>query len=273
MAKNSTKERDKRRSGEVHRITTVDNPRGGPGLFIAALLLVVVAGIAATVFFALNRESNIGVSPVASVDHWHSAYLIHDCGADLPVTGVFDNPSGLHTHGDGLLHLHPFNPSAAGNNATLGEYLAGNGSVLTDDSFTTGFTDVFPTTMSEAEGCDGESATLQLAVWDNAFDETAEPTIITEGLADYRFESAGQALTLALLPEGAEVPKPPQDRIAALAETGPGGPITGVEEGESPFVTTTTEAPPDAEATEDGGAEADGVGAEGDDATTEDEEG
>ena len=71
------------------------------------------------------------------------------------------------------------------------------------------------------------------------------------------------AITLALLPEGAEIPRPPADRITALAETGPGGPIVGVEEGESPFVTTTTTEPPadgdgaTTEATVDG-AEADG---------------
>lgn len=257
MAKNSTKERGGRKATEIHRISTVDNPnRGGPGLFVVVLGLILVAGIAATVFFALNRESNIGVAPIASVDHWHSAYLIDNCGTPLPATGVFENPAGLHTHGDGLLHIHPFNPSASGNNATLGQYFAAAGATLTDDSFTTGFSDVLPTTMSEAAGCNGEPAVLQLAVWDNAFDETAEPRVITENLADFPFDSAGMALTLALLPEGAEIPRPPADRIAALAETGAGGPIAGVEEGESPFVTTsTTAAEPAADAGTDGGTE------------------
>ncbi len=220
-----------------------------------ALGLILVAGIAAIVFFATNRESNIGVAPVASVDHWHSAYLIHNCGTDLPATGVFENPAGLHTHGDGLLHLHPFNPSASGNNATLGQYFAGADAVLTDESFTTGFSDVLPTTMSEADGCNGEDAMLQLAVWENAFAETAEPTIINENIADFRFSSAGMALTLALLPEGSEIPRPPAERIATLVETGACLLYAGVEDGESPFVTTTTEAPPEAEGDAEDGAE------------------
>ncbi|MGB5757131.1 MAG: hypothetical protein WBM50_09475, partial [Acidimicrobiales bacterium] len=244
MAKNSTTERGGRDSFGVQRISTVDNPnQGGPRLFMAALGLILVAGVAAVVYFASTRESNIGVAPLASVDHWHSAYLINNCGVDLPATGQFENPAGLHTHGDGLLHLHPFNPSAAGKNATLGQYFAGADAVLTDESFTTGFSDVLPATMSEADGCDGEAAVLQLAVWPNAFDETSEPKIITENIADFRFTSAGMAITLALLPEGSDIPRPPADRIAALAETGAGGPIEGVEPGESPFVTTSTQPP------------------------------
>lgn len=254
MAKNSTKELGGRKGDGVQRITTVDNPdQGGPGLFVISLGLILVAGIAAVVFFATSRESNIGVAPEANDDHWHSAYLIHNCGSDLPVTGVFENPAGLHTHGDGLLHIHPSNPSASGNNATLGEYFASYDAQLTDDLFRSGFSDVFPTEMSEADGCNGEEAILQLAVWHNAFDETQEPEIITENLADYRFDTAGEALTLALLPEGAEIPRPPAERISALAETGPGGPIEGVEDGESPFVTTTTEAPPEEDAEVDAG--------------------
>ncbi len=246
----------------MQRISTVDNPnQTGPGLFVAALGLILVAGIAATVFFAVNRESNVGVAPQASLDHWHSAYLIHNCGTDLPSTGTFENPDGIHTHGDGLLHIHPFNPTASGNNATLGNYFEAAGAVLTDESFSTGFSDIFPTEMSESAGCEGEPAELQLAVWPNAFDETAEPEIITENIADFVFDTAGMALTLALVPEGAEIPRPPADRVATLAETGPGGPVAGVEEGENPFVTTSTEAPPvddaDADAETDADADAD----------------
>ena len=254
MAKNSTKDRG---NSGVQRITTVDNPnQSSMGLFVAALGLILVGGVAATVFLASQRESNIDVAPLVN-DHWHSAYLIHNCGNDLPPTANFDTTDGLHTHGAGLLHLHPFNPTVSGKNATLGEYFEASGSELTDESFTTGFSDVLPTTLSEAEGCgDGEPAQLQLAVWRNAFDETAEPEIITEDIADFRFDSAGMALTLALLPEGAEIPRPPQDRIDGLAETGPGGPIAGVEEGETPFVTTSTVAPEgDADAEAEDGAE------------------
>ena len=274
VAKNPTKERSGR-DGGVQRITTVDNPdQTSPVLFVAVLGAILLAGLVGVFFFASNRESNIDVAPVAAVDHWHVAYLINNCGADLPASSQFNDPDGLHTHGDGVFHLHPTNPSASGRNATLGEYFEGANATLTDSEFVTGTNDLFPTTMTEEVGCDGQPATLQLAVWDNAFDETAEPRILTENLADFRF-APGQAITLALLPEGEEPPRPPADRIAALAESGAGGPITGVEPGENPIVTTTTEAPPadtdaDAEtdADADGGADAEGgADADGADAT------
>lgn len=262
MAKNSTKDRS---DSGVQRITTVDNPnKGGMSLFVIALGLILVAGIAATVLLASRRESNVNVAPIAQLDHWHSAYLISDCGTELPATGNFETTDGLHTHGDGLLHLHPFNPSVSGRNATLGEYFDAAGAELTDESFTTGISDVFPTSMSEAEGCGetGEEAQLQLAVWRNAFDETAEPEIITENIGDFRFDSAGMALTLALVPTGEEAPKPPIDRINSLAETGPGGPIAGVEEGGNPFVTTSTVPAEDGADAEEG---AEDSGADGED--------
>lgn len=271
VAKKDSKDKRRNPAG-VQTISTVDNPdSSGPGLFVAALALILVAGMAGTAFFVLNRESNIGVAPEANIDHWHSAYLIHDCGADLPVTNEFEAPAGVHTHGDGLLHVHPYNPNVAGRNATIGAYFEAYGAEITDESFTPGFADLVREPMTEENGCNGEEATLQLAVWRNAFDDTAEPEIITENIADFQFETAGMAVTLALLPEGEEVPRPPADRVAALTTTGPGGPIFGVEEGQSPFITVPT--PESEETTEDGAA---GEEVDGDDAdageSTEDTE-
>ncbi|MGH1493890.1 MAG: OmpA family protein [Acidimicrobiales bacterium] len=273
MAKDSAKEFGGRNSSGIQRISSVDNPNsGGPGLFVAALGLILLAGIAAIVFFALNRESNIGVAPEASIDHWHSAYLVHDCGSDLPATAEFPTTDGLHTHGDGLLHIHPYNPTVSGNNATLGEYFLASGAELTDVQFSTGNSDFVSATMSEEAGCEGEDAVLQLAVWRNAFDELSEPEIITENLADFQFETAGMAVTLALLPEGSEIPRPPADRIASLSTTGAGGPIFGVEVGESPVVTASTIAPVEDETSDaDADAETDAADDETDESEAADE--
>ncbi len=253
MAKNDTKTRN----GGVERIATVDNPnQGGVGLFTVAIGLILVAGVAATVFLATQRESNIDVAPISQIDHWHSALLVHNCGTDLPPTGNFDTVDGLHTHGDGLLHIHPYNTTVSGRNANLGEYFEAFGAELTDDSFTTGFADPVPSTLSEADGCNGEEAELKLSVWRNAFDDTAEAEIITEDLGDFRFETAGMALTLALVPVGEDPPKPSAEQIAILLQNNPGGPIFGVEEGDNPIILpddgsdTETEADADEDSTD-----------------------
>ena len=41
---------------------------------------------------------------------------------------------GLHSHGDGLVHIHPFNSSESGNNATLGRFLDYGGWSASSDS-------------------------------------------------------------------------------------------------------------------------------------------
>ena len=95
------------------------------------------------------------------------------------------------------------------------------GAELTDEHYLPGPGEA-PTELREEDGCDGEDAVLQLAYWENAW-ATEEPVIITEDLADFRFDAeTGGALTLALLPEGAEIPKPPPDRIALLESTNGG---------------------------------------------------
>ena len=53
-------------------------------------------------------------------EHWHAAYGIFIC--DRFVTNVADkgqdDPLGIHTHEDGLVHIHPFSNAAAGKQAT-----------------------------------------------------------------------------------------------------------------------------------------------------------
>lgn len=216
MARESLKESRRNRG------TSLTPPdQSGSRWFIAVIVLLVVAGGAIVALFASQRESVVGVAPEAGIDHWHDAYLIHRCGQDLPASGNEADPDGIHTHGEGLIHIHPFNPTASGPNATFGRFIEAMGGTITDDTYTPGPGE-FPTVLSEAEGCDGEPAVLQLAYWENAW-TTQEPVIVTENIADFRFHSAsGSAITLALLPEGAEIPKPPQDRLELLESTNGG---------------------------------------------------
>ena len=185
------------------------------------IVLLLVAGGALVAFFASNRESVIGVAPEPGIDHWHDAYLVHRCGEDLPASTNDNDPAGIHTHGQGLIHVHPFNPTTAGPNATLGKFFEAMGGELTDDSYTPGPGEL-PVTLSESEGCDGEDAVLEVAYWENAW-TTEEPEIFTEDLADIRLDTAsGSAITVALLPEGAEIPKPPAQRLDLLESTNGG---------------------------------------------------
>jgi hypothetical protein len=203
--------RNKNSSDSV-KVTTVKNPDQGRSWFLPVVLAIVIAGAVVVGILASQRETNVGIRPEAFVDHWHTAYGIYNCDTFDPPILEDTDPEGIHTHTDGVIHVHPFSASASGRNATLDAFFRATGAQLTDDSFSYGPGSGGERVLSEADGCGGEPATLTLAYWDNALlaEQGAEPDqIITENLADFRFEGDVSAVTLALLPEGAEIPAPP----------------------------------------------------------------
>jgi peptidylprolyl isomerase len=75
--------------------------------------------------------------PVANKDHWHAAYGIYDCNRYLPPVDASElpDPTGIHTHADGLIHIHPFVVSAAGKNAVLGLFASQIGLSISGTEF------------------------------------------------------------------------------------------------------------------------------------------
>jgi hypothetical protein len=93
----------------------------------ATLAAVVVLGLF-LVAFSRNQELNKGqqaakVPPRINHDHWHSAFSVYICNHFMPNVPLFESVDGIHTHGDGVVHIHPYTPPASGNNATLGFFL------------------------------------------------------------------------------------------------------------------------------------------------------
>lgn len=107
-------------------------PRGrGPLLpslpYIGAGLVAMAAIIALVAF--LNRSA---AGPPRVGDHWHAVYQISICGElqpDLPAS-----PGGVHTHGDGLIHIHPQVAGETGKNANLKRFFGSTGTILTHTS-------------------------------------------------------------------------------------------------------------------------------------------
>ena len=210
---------------KIKKIKKVDvDEEKGSFFFVALVGLLLVGSIGAVLFFATSRESALNVAPEVNVgvpgdDHWHYAYTINHCGTDLSPSTVTDQPVGIHTHGQGLVHIHPNKPEGAGPNAKFIRFVEAIGAELTDDAYTPGPGEM-PTVLSEEEGCDGKPAKLKLAYWADAFDEEAEPTeVLEKNLGDFRFAERGGMVSLALVPEGEDVPRPPIDRILRQAET------------------------------------------------------
>ena len=54
------------------------------------------------------------------VDFWTAALGVHVCGTWLDNAPAFGLDTGVHSHGDGLVYVHPFQADEAGDRATLG---------------------------------------------------------------------------------------------------------------------------------------------------------
>ncbi|MEY2420460.1 MAG: hypothetical protein QOI95_527 [Acidimicrobiaceae bacterium] len=130
---------------------------------------------------------------------------------------------GIHSHGDGLIHIHPFSDSAAGRKATLGLFLDQVGISMTNETL------VLPTGGTFTEGttkCEGnKDGLLQVAKWDHATDAAKgnKPNqIFTEGFDKIRL-GADEAYTIAFMPQGSTIPAKPDvaDRLAKVSDLGP----------------------------------------------------
>lgn len=119
--------------------------------------------------------------------------------------------NGIHTHGDGVIHVHPFVSSAAGRNAQLSVFVAQVGVTLTDSELafpdlTTGQMLTYKEGTTKCQG--GVDAIVQVGLWDKVEDAAnglPPNQVITTNVADVRLKN-GEALTIAFLPKDSRIP-------------------------------------------------------------------
>lgn len=203
--------------------------------FPAVIALIVVVGVSGVVVARNNNESAIDTdSPPAVGDHWHDAYGVYLCDhwAD-PLSDRGPDRLGIHTHEDGLVHIHP-GPAGAGDNATLGKFFDQVGLSVSSDEIRLPNDDVY---REDETTCGGEPAEVRVLYWQDA--QTAgqaaqqgnrpNPTErIDSDIGDVRFDRNGGAYTFAFVAEGTEVPVPQAAaNIAALGAVDGGQPPAG----------------------------------------------
>ena len=123
-----------------------------------------------------------------------------------PFTDAHQDTQGIHTHGDGLIHIHPFVDSAAGRNATLGKFLDQVGVSMTDTTLTLATGKVFQEGVTKCAG--GKDGELQVAKWNDVKDAAAghKPNqIFTSGFDKIRL-GANNSFTIAFMPAGSTIP-------------------------------------------------------------------
>jgi hypothetical protein len=116
---------------------------------------LVLAGLAVIALIATVSRPNL---PQVG-DHWHARYLIVICGK--PVPDMPFTQGGIHTQGDGVIHIEPATASEAGRNANLRQFFASGGVRLTsaEIAFPTG------TVFRNGDRCpDGTVGSMRLLV-------------------------------------------------------------------------------------------------------------
>jgi len=165
---------------------------------------IVIVGVLLIVFARSGFSPDAEASPKPG-DHWHAAYGFYVCDSfQPPLTDATTDRTGIHTHGDGIVHIHPFSNAYSGSNATLGVWGETVGVDFTSDSWT------LPdgTTYENGYDCNGTPAQLSVVKWANVDDPNAAPETFTSGFADIKLDSDRSAFTFAVVPEGTEIPKP-----------------------------------------------------------------
>ena len=204
--------------------------RGGGGWFTVTVTVIVLVGVIGTVLaaglFSDSDPAAAGPSPPTaenpSGDHWHAALGAYVCGEWLPNPAEFetaaDRPgirTGLHTHGDGFIHIHPFYSSEGLDNATLGRFLENGGWSASSDELSLWAgpsADPTKTRWKDGDRCPDENGNPgkgqpgRVVFEVNCKPESSDP-------GDHRLADQ-EVLTIAFVAQGQDVGPPPNAQSA-----------------------------------------------------------
>jgi hypothetical protein len=193
--------------------------RGASSMWTAMTAVIVVVGVVLVVFTVADRKTTADARPKIG-DHWHAYLGINVCGEWIAPAPQFEQradqagvQAGLHSHGDGLLHFHPFASDESGDKATLGRFMAYGGWDLSDSSMTLWDNQTHKNGDECGTGADAKPAELQWTVGHYGKKWTGTPR--SGDPADYKPKN-GDIVAIYMVPKGEKLTEPP-DATTALA--------------------------------------------------------
>lgn len=172
--------------------------------FAAVLGVIAVLGVVGIVA-SRGGEAGADIGPDIG-DHHHAAFGINICGAWLPNTPQYESPTGIHSHADGFIHMHPYSRAGANDNATVGLFLDGADQKATDTEIEVS-DDLKKANGDPCPELDGKPGTVRWSV--NGQEKQGNPSRYVP--------EDGDVIAIAFLPEGEEIGTPP----VAAAGAGP----------------------------------------------------
>jgi hypothetical protein len=218
-----------KKAARVAKSSSGRKVRSQQGLvFPVALVVVLTLGLGLVVYGRFANREDLGSPQLNTAsqpgDHWHSAYGIYICDQYIPSmsVGVEPDPGGIHTHQDGVIHIHPFQTATTGRNARLGDFFGQTGLdvssskiELPDDP---GLGDNSGQTFENGDECpDGQEGVVKVLVWDDAAG-TDDASVFVADIDRIRFTNNGMAFTFAFVPEDLDVSTIPRPPTAAQLE-------------------------------------------------------
>ncbi len=200
-----------------------------PVKWYSSLALICVLGVALVWYSRYERLHPSSAGQPAIGTSWYSAFAVDICGTvepNLPSNpGVKGAGPGLTTAGDGVIHIAPHTASEAGANATLGRFASDyRGMVLTSTQLrypgrrSAGVT--VDRTFSLGERCPkgtkyaGRKGQVEVDLWTTP---TATKPVVVSDPPALRLGDE-QELTIAFLPKGVAVPRPPGTAVTAMLQ-------------------------------------------------------
>lgn len=130
-------------------------------------------------------------------DHWHAAYGIYQCDKFLsPFPQEPQDQYGIHTHGEGLMHIHPFTSRVTGTRANLDAFFKDVSAKVSDTSIKS---DSLGIDVENGDKCGSKVGHVELWEWQNPGDKA--PKVVTKDIKKFHPQN-DQVWVLAFVPKG-----------------------------------------------------------------------
>ena len=167
--------------------------------------------------------------------HWHAAFGIYICDTFQPkITGTKEETSvdsqgntvclndkfrilGIHSHGDGIIHYHPYSTKSSGNRAKLGVFLDVYDIKLTDTELVMPADQGGDKWSTDDFKCDGKDTQLDRQGLGSLQRHGRRYHDVVTDFNNIRITNDGMVFVVAFVPKGADIPQP--DWAAAAADT------------------------------------------------------